>query len=220
MENIACYYKILENIIFSKQPKIEFFKWYADDNFKKFIDEFLPEIKNCYKQEQKSVWHLYNVLEHTFVALEKANELCESFTYEQKKVVLLSVFFHDIGKPYVVVEKVDKNGNIYHGFPKHNLKSVEIFTRVKDVFNLTKNQEIVIVNLILNHDTFNDEDRLIDINLYFEKQNQISKVIDKSDVDFYFKSLVIVAKSDNFAQNRQKTKPTLNKILAFEKLLK
>ena len=87
------------------------------------------------------------------------------------------------------------------------------------VFNLTKNQLKIIENLILNHDTFNDEERPIDQNFYNEKYNEIIKIIDEKEVDLYFKSLVVVAKSDNFAQNRVKTKQTLNKILAFEKLI-
>ncbi len=221
MKNIDENYQILENLIFSKEPNIEFVKEYKSNClFKEYIDGFLPEINDCFKQEQRSVWHLYTVMEHTLIALKRANELTENFTYSQKRVVLFAVFFHDIGKPKSVVEKVNSKGEIYYGFPNHNLKSIEIFKRVKGRLYLSEKECDLIENLILNHDTFNDEIRPINQFLYNEKLNEIIGKIDKSDIDFYFKSLVIVAKSDNFAQNQQKTKSTLNKIIAFENLLK
>ncbi len=211
---------ILENIIFSKNPKTQFYKWYKNKDFNDFLNQILPEIDVCINQQQKSVWHLYNVFEHILVALKKANKLVENFSYEQKKVILYAVFFHDLGKPYVVVTKSDNLGNEYHGFPSHNLKSVEIFNRVKKYFNFTLNQSLLIENLILNHDTFNDESKNIDQALYNEKYNEIIKVIDEKDAIFYFKSLVIIVKSDNFAQNRIKAKSTLKKVVLFEKLIK
>lgn len=219
MCNLDKNYQILENILFSKRPKTEFKKWYKRKYFKNYIDNLLPEIKDCIYQEQKSVWHLYTVFEHTLVALKKANNLSQNYSFYQKQIISIAVFFHDLGKPFTVVEKFDKNGNLYHGFPSHNLKSVEIFNRVKNIFNLTENQCKIIENLILNHDIFNDETRPIDQNLYNEKYNQIIKIIDKNEVKTYFKSLVIVVKSDNFAQNRVKTKVTLKKVLDFEKLI-
>ncbi len=212
-------YLILEKILFSKQPKTTFFNQYKNMDFKNYLDSLLPEVNACIYQEQKSVWHLYNVLEHTLIALKKANELTKNFTYYERQIVLFSVFFHDLGKPYCLVKKKNSQGEIYYGFPSHNLKSVEIFNRVKDSLYLTNSQISIIENLILNHDTFNDEERQIDQNLYNEKYNQIKGKIEDNLIDFYLKSLVIVAKSDNFAQNRIKAKPTLKKVLAFEKLL-
>lgn len=213
-------YLILEKIIFSKQPKTAFFKEYKNSNFKNYLDSLLPEVNDCIYQEQKSVWHMYNVMEHTLVALKKANELSKNFTYFERRIILFSVFFHDIGKPYCVVEKKNDAGEVYYGFPLHNLKSVEIFNRVKGNLYLSNVEQDVIENLILNHDTFNDEQRNIDQNLYNEKYNECIGKIDESLINFYFKSLVIVAKSDNFAQNRLKAKPTLLKVLAFENLIK
>ncbi len=212
-------FQILENIIFSKQPKTQFNKWYKTEEFNNYLNKLLPEISDCIKQEQKSVWHLYNVFEHTLIALKKANKLSKNYSYYEKQIILFSVFFHDMGKPYSLIEKVDENGKIYHGFPNHNLKSAQIFNRVKNNFNLCKRQCKLIENIILNHDTFNDEIRPIDQNLYNEKYKEIINFIDEKDCEFYFKSLVIVAKSDNYAQNRIKTKETLNKVIAFEKLI-
>ncbi len=219
MCNLDKKYQILENILFSKQPKTEFNKWYKRKYFKNYIDNLLPEIKDCIYQEQKSIWHLYTVFEHTLVALKKANNLSQNYSFYHKQIISIAVFFHDLGKPFTVVEKFDNQGNMHHGFPSHNLKSAEIFNRVKNNFNLTKNQTKIIENLILNHDIFNDETRPIDIKFYNQLYNEIIKVIDEKEVEIYFKSLVIVVKSDNFAQNRAKTKATLKKVLDFEKLI-
>ena len=56
------------------------------------IGEFIPELlllKDC---PQNSKWHIYDVFEHTMVALENT---------EKDIILRLAVFFHDFGKPHV-----------------------------------------------------------------------------------------------------------------------
>lgn len=215
--------KILKKVITSYSPKEDFFKEYEREDFKQFIDKFLPEIPKCIQLDQKNKWHIYKVFDHILVALKAANNLSKNLPKLMQKRISFAVFFHDIGKPSSVVEKIE-NGEIRYGFPYHNLKSIEVFTRVENEFNLSNYDKEIIKLLIMHHDMFNglsvvEKSGEKCVNKAFVKECiSLVKGKVKSVKDFY-KMLVIVVKSDNFAQNRTLTKGTLKAALKFEELL-
>ena len=215
--------KVLNKIIKSSTPLEDFYKEYKRESFKNFIDNFLPEIPKCIELDQKNIWHVYKVFDHILVALTKANELSKTLSKTNKKRISYAVFFHDIGKPDSVVEKV-KNGEISYGFPCHNIKSIEIFSRVENAFSLTSYDKTIIKLLIEHHDMFNgltvvenNKDKCVNKQFVLESINLVKDKV-KRVKDFY-KSLLIVVKSDNFAQNTALTKGTLIAAQKFEKLL-
>lgn len=101
--------------------------------------ELIPELKNCFGFNQNSRWHIYDVYEHILhVVLGVDNNIC----------LKLAALFHDIGKPQTYSE--DENG-IGH-FYNHWNKSVEIFKKYQEKFELSNEEIILITNLIFYHD--------------------------------------------------------------------
>ena len=212
---------LFESIIFSNKVEKRFYKEYnSNENFKKWLLNILPEVELCFGFNQKSIWHLYDVLKHTLMATGKANKLSKNLDKIYKKVISYAMFFHDIGKPQTAVLKEGSRGE-YYSFKTHNLKSLEIFNRSYKSFVLEQNEILIIQFLIENHDTFNDL-KVNDITESFviNKVEEMKKVLPIKDVIGYFKCLIIMAKSDNFAQNKELTKSTLNVVKTFEKVFK
>lgn len=86
------------------------------DKYKKIIAVFIPEITPMFSCSQNNNYHIYNVWDHTMVALyHTPSDLC----------VRLSVFFHDIGKPST---KTTDNSGADH-FTKHEFEGA-IMTKV------------------------------------------------------------------------------------------
>ena len=215
------YLMLFERIIFSTKAEKRFYKEYnTNELFKKWLLNILPEVELCYDFNQKSIWHLYDVLKHTLMATGKANKLSKNLDKFYKKVISYAMFFHDIGKPQTAVIKKGSRGE-YYSFKTHNLKSLEIFNRSYKSFVLEQNEILIIQCLIENHDTFNDLNvNDITENFVINKIEEMKKVLPKNDVIGYFKCLIIMAKSDNFAQNKELTKSTLNAVKTFEKVFK
>ncbi len=212
---------LFESIIFSTKVEKRFYKEYnTNELFKKWLLNILPEVELCYGFNQKSIWHLYDVLKHTLMATGKANKLSKNLDKFYQKVISYAMFFHDIGKPQTAKIKEGVRGE-YYSFKTHNLKSLEIFNRSYKSFNLEQNEILIIQRLIINHDTFNDLN-ISDIteNFVINKIEEMKKFLPKKDVIGYFKSIIIMAKSDNFAQNKELTKSTLNAVKTFEKVFK
>ena len=83
---------------------------------KKDIFEFIPELKAEEGFEQNNPWHIYDVWNHTLVALGNApNDLD----------IRLALLLHDIGKPYSYQD--DEKGR---HFKNHALKSYEISSKI------------------------------------------------------------------------------------------
>ena len=103
------------------------------------IFELIPELKICKGFNQNSVWHIYDVYEHILHVV---------FAVDNNKCLRIAALFHDIGKPLVYTE--DKMG-IGH-FYNHWNKSIEIFKKYHDKFNLNNEEIKLINNLIFYHD--------------------------------------------------------------------
>lgn len=116
-------------------PRCEFY-------IKKYFDiflTFLPELSLMENFVQCNPRHIYDVLDHTLVALK---------CIEPRLDLRLAMLFHDIGKPLTFVQ--DENG-VGH-FPNHSKKSAEI---TRDILNRLKyNKKIIqrVTKLIEYHD--------------------------------------------------------------------
>lgn len=105
----------------------------------KDLFELIPELKVCKGFNQNNLWHIYDVYEHTLSVV--------SFV-ENNIYLRLAALFHDIGKPETYVE--DENG-VGH-FNNHWNKSLDIFKKYSNYFNLSTKDILLIENLIYWHD--------------------------------------------------------------------
>lgn len=81
--------------------------------YKEIIAVILPELEPTFACEQNTVWHLYNVYEHTCKTVEKS---------PADLALRLTMLLHDIGKP--AVKTTDENG-VDH-FKGHQKVSAEL----------------------------------------------------------------------------------------------
>ena len=112
------------------------------------LGELVPEFIKMYGFDQKNKWHIYDVLEHTAVAVE--NTPCDL-------VLRLAMLFHDTGKVHTFF--TDENG-VGH-FYEHGEKSAEI---VRDYLNKYKYDNYTkhrVIWLVENHDVPTEERELI-----------------------------------------------------------
>lgn len=103
------------------------------------VFELIPELKMCFGFNQNNKWHVYDVYEHILHVISGVDSnLC----------LRIAALFHDIGKPYSYTEDNDGVGHFYN----HWNKSLEIFLKYKDKFNLTDSEIDLISSLIFYHD--------------------------------------------------------------------
>ncbi len=125
----------------------EFTKLLLGDNVESILEEFspviftlFPEMQACYKFEQKSRYHKYDVYKHIINAVANA---------KKNVVIRYAMFFHDVGKPACF--SIDDNG-VGH-FYNHQTESVKI---AKTAFKRLKPDSktyATVLTLIEYHDT-------------------------------------------------------------------
>ena len=114
--------------------------------------ELIPELEVCKGFEQNNNWHIYDVYEHIlYVVSGVDSDVC----------LRLSALFNDIGKPLTYTEDSDGIGHFYN----HWNKSVEIFKKYQDKFELSNEEISLIVNLIFYHDINIDKMNVEEIDL-------------------------------------------------------
>ncbi len=86
----------------------------------------LPEFDRMFDTEQHTPYHCFNVGEHTLYALQASCVEDERIDEEERKLLRLSLLFHDMGKPEE--HTVDEQG-ISH-FYRHALRSEELTVRI------------------------------------------------------------------------------------------
>lgn len=72
--------------------------------YREIIAEFIPEIRPCFDFKQNNPFHCYDVLEHIAASVEYA-------PYD--KIIRLTMFFHDVGKPLCYKEDENHIGHFY-----------------------------------------------------------------------------------------------------------
>jgi len=103
------------------------------------IFELIPELKECKGFIQNNDWHIYDVYEHILhVVAGVDTNIC----------LRLSALFHDIGKPLTYTEDANGIGHFYN----HWNKSIEIFKKYQNKFELSNKEISLIIALIFYHD--------------------------------------------------------------------
>lgn len=141
------------------------------------IFKLIPELKQCKGFNQNNKWHIYDVYEHILHVIVKTKE---------NKCLRIAALFHDIGKPLTYTE--DENG-IGH-FYNHWNKSVEVFEKYKDKLSLSKEEKLLISNLIFYHDINIEK-------LSTEEKNKMLEDIGQNNINLLFS----LKKADLLAQN-------------------
>jgi len=142
--------------------------------------ELIPEIKISKGFNQNNKWHIYDVYEHILHVVKNV---------ESNKCLRLSAFFHDIGKPFVYILDDDGVGHFYN----HWNKSLEIFNKYKNNFELSLQEINLISNLIFYHDL-----NIGKLNLYELREMIIKIGKDNIYLLFSLKRADLLAQSPEF----------------------
>lgn len=168
---------------------------------KKYFDIFLviiPELALMENFEQNSPYHIYDVLEHTLVALKNS---------ENSLDLRLAILFHDIAKPLTYVR--DKNGNGH--FPNHCKKGAEMTREIMNRLKFSKKRIQLITKLVEYHDVE-----------FPEKENLLKQFLAKFDnveieLLFKLKKADLLAKNPNYKNEMNKIDDEFNRIQAILK---
>ena len=167
---------------------IELNKLLCGKNVKRVILEnyeilsyILPEIKKMHGFDQRTPWHIYDILTHTAVVVDSIPPVTE---------LRLMALLHDVGKVYTFV--TDENGTGH--FPSHNKVSAERAREFFDEYRYDTATKERVCKIISVHDTYIEEDKVY-----------IKKRMNRMGVDAFF-DLIQLQIADNKAQNPEKSR--------------
>ena len=218
---------ILNTILASENVVEEFYKHYANEDFKQWLLSLLPEVEACRNQPQDNPWHIYNCLDHILHSVEEMNKLTTELNYKTRRLLAYTMFYHDLGKPTCHIRRYSK---LYKrevdSFFNHNEVSYDIAYRTARLFNFTSYQRDIICHLVRNHDIFmfitlhDDGNPHHQILSYDLLQKEIDKFYDKEDKKTVMQYLIMVGRADNLAQNSKMTNNSLQLLNTMEQMLK
>jgi tRNA nucleotidyltransferase (CCA-adding enzyme) len=217
---------LLEKIILSDFVVEEFYENFNNNKiFRKWIDNYLPEIGACEAQQQDNPWHIYNVLKHILVSVEKMNSQTHGQSEQVRKRLAYTMLLHDIGKPECHMRRV-KDGQMIDSFFHHNDASEKVARRFLNDLGFSKEELEIIAKLVNKHDVFmfirdgptqNKFLRPLSNELINDEIKDLNSVGDGKEL---LTQLVMVRRSDSLAQNPEKTGKSLQLLNKFENMLK
>jgi len=217
--------ELLESILLSDNVVDLFYENFKNNrNFREWLDKYLPEIADCEAQQQNNPWHIYNVLKHILVSVEKINEQTKSFPEQIRKRLSYTMLLHDIGKPECHITR-EKDGKMIDSFFNHNIASEKVARRFLKELNFQQSEIDIIAKLVNKHDIFmfikdfkhnNKYWRYLDYSLINDEIAVFNSVGDGKDL---LSQLIMVGRSDNLAQNPQMTAESLRMLDKFERML-
>lgn len=152
------------------------------------MEQIIPNYSIIYDYEQKTPWHIYDIFQHTDVALDHS----DGYPLESK----LAIVFHDLGKPHM--ETFDEHG-IAH-YKKHALISEEM-------------AKASMKNLHYDNKTIERTCKLIYYHDYYVKPTRkiLRRFLAKfdNDTDFAIQALM-VQMADDQAKNMEKAKEKID----------
>lgn len=168
---------LLENIS-AERKNMEFTKLLQGDNvvdillkYRDIIAEFIPECKPTFDFEQENKYHMFDVWEHIVRTV--------GYVPKEYKLIRLSAFFHDIGKPQAFSR--DERGGHFYSHPKF---SEEITEKVLTRLRFSNDEKDMILTLVKYHDVEINPTRKFVLKMY----NKIGKE--------NLKSLMILKEAD------------------------
>lgn len=216
--------KILENTLLSKNVRERFYKEYSNIEFKNWLLSILPEVEDAKNCSQNNSWHIYNVLDHILVSVEEMNKLTSDMSNKDKKELAYIMFLHDMGKPKHHLT-TERNGKLVDIFPNHPEGSAIIAQRVLSQFGFSDEENMVMSNLILNHDLFTkvlkNPERKDQVKL---SKELIEKLIEQfnnyGNGEELLEKLITIGTADNKAQNPVLTKEPLEVLKEAQNILR
>ena len=169
----------LQKILLSNKPSIEL------RNRKEELAKLIPEIQQTYDFDQKTVWHPYDVFEHTLRVIDNTS---------LDKRLRLAALFHDIGKPQSMTIDDDEVGHFYG----HWVEGEQIFIKYQDKFNLDEEDIYLIRKLIFYHD----------LSITSTSIKRFLEEFDSEDMELLFQ----LKKADILAQNKEFINDRLNEL--------
>jgi len=200
--------ELLKNISIERVT-VEFIKTLQGEDAKSVLEEFqeiisyiIPEIKSMIGFKQNNPYHVYDVWEHTVVAVNNVDDL----------ILKLTMFFHDIGKPscYTVDEK--GIGHFYGHQDSSARITFEIFKRMKmtNADGINGNDLKDVIELIKYHDIRIEP-----------RKKSVRRVLSKLEGNqLQFQRLLLVKRADILAQAPDKLESRLKEIQAIELIFK
>ena len=217
--------ELLDNILLSDNVVENFYKEFNNNvEFKKWLNETLPEIDLCENQQQNNPWHKYNVLGHILHAVEEMNKQTADMGEEERRILAYTMLFHDIGKPEKHITRV-KDGKEIDSFFDHNIASERIAKQRLKSFDFTAEEINIIAKLVNKHDifmfikdkkTYNPHWKTLTDDLIQEEIEDLSQVGDGNKL---MRWLVMVGRSDNLAQNEKMTGESLSLLTKIDGIL-
>lgn len=219
--------KKLDEILLGEKVKDQFKVALSDKEFSGWLYGILPEIKDCARQEQNNPWHIYNVLDHILVSVDKMNEQTKDMSLRDRRLLAYTMLLHDIAKPKCYIERV-KNGKKIDSFfanGGHAVQSAKIAKRVANQFGFGNKEERKLVKLVEDHDIFmnltlnktsNPYLKQLDESVVSSKIDELNKI---GDGEKLANMLVMVGRADSGAQNPKMTGPCFELLDRYESLV-
>ncbi len=169
--------------IAGERIQVELEKFLLGKNVKKAILEnyeilgiLCPEIAKMKGFDQHNKWHIYDILEHTAVAVENAPPVPH---------IRLAMLLHDTGKVHTFTRDEKGVGHFYG----HNDKSAEIAREFLNKYKYDNFTKTEVYNLVKVHDTHTELDRVL-----------VKKRLNRMGQN-RFLDLIKIQRADNLAQN-------------------
>lgn len=108
-------------------------------NHRDIVAQFIPEIKPSFGFDQHNPHHRCDVWEHTLSCVDAV---------AAEPVLRLTMFFHDIGKPFCYTQGTDGTGHFYG----HPAKSAELTERILTRLRFDKKTSATVLTLVRSHD--------------------------------------------------------------------
>lgn len=128
-------------------------------DFPQVFFEIIPELEAMYKFPQNTPYHIYDVWEHTVVAVENV---------PADHILRMTMLLHDLGKP--AMHTVDVNGQSH--FKRHQGVSAELSREILRSLRFSKAEQEEIFALVLCHDLrpLGDLNQTIDLCVKYSPQ--------------------------------------------------
>jgi len=111
------------------------------------LGKLIPEFKETFDFDQQTIWHQYDVYEHT---LHVVDEVMPDYRLR------LAALFHDVGKPRLMTIDEEGQGHFHY----HWEESEDIFIKYQNMFNLSEEDIYLIRKLIFYHDLTIKDDNI------------------------------------------------------------
>lgn len=216
---------LLTQILLSDNVVDDFYQEFNNNiEFRKWLNDTIPEIEVCEKQQQDNPWHKYNVLGHILHSVEEMNKQTVGMSEEEIKILAYTMLFHDIGKPEKHITR-EKDGKVIDSFFNHNIASERIVKERLPKLGFSEDEINIIAKLVNKHDIFmfikafktnNPHWKVLTEDLVEDEIKDLNQVGDGQKL---MRWLVMVGRADNLAQNEKMTAKSLTLLDKFDLIL-